>query len=75
MEELFDRIKKDETWEPQMLCNYSYVDIPKLKEMADKCFDELSLRGDFFHDYNIVLLRIEELDKFIKVQSVKEIKE
>jgi hypothetical protein len=69
MEILFYIIRDDEDWEPDAQKDYSYVDIEKLKKIADDWFDILNLEGEFFYDYNDVLFRIEKLRKF------KELKE
>ena len=63
MKELFKIIRTQKYWEPLESINYSKIDIQKLREMADEWFDKLNTQGYFFHDYNVVMERIEELKK------------
>lgn len=71
MKKLFTKIRTEKTWEPSLEEDYSKINIIKLREMADEWFDKLNMEGYFFHDYNIVLERIEKLRKFMENQIKK----
>lgn len=65
MYKLFNEIRTNTKWVPSTNKNYNFVDIHKLKKMADTRFDKMAYKGDFFYDYNDVLYRIETLNKHI----------
>ena len=69
MEKLFREILLDSEWKPKKNIDYSNINIIELKKMADKRFDNLNLKGDFFYDYNDVLERIELLKKMIDIND------
>ncbi len=41
--------------------------------MADEWFDKLNIKGEFFHDYNIVMNSIEMLKNFMEENGIKQI--
>lgn len=65
MEKLFREILLDNEWKPKKNVDYSNVNITELKKLADKMFDNLNFKGEFFYEYNDVLERIELLKKMI----------
>lgn len=65
MNDLFHEIRINKNWKPSNDIDYSFVNIEKLKKLADNWFDKLVYKGDFFHEYNEVLERIELLNKHI----------
>ena len=65
MTELFHEIKDDPEWTPSENIDYTGVNVDTLKKLTDNWFDKLNYQGDFFEDYNEVLLRIDLLRQLL----------
>jgi len=72
LEPLFVRLRSEIEWDPSSYpSDLTKVDFEILLYLTDNWFDKLYVQGFFFHDYNDVLARIEDLKKYLKEQKEK----